>query len=263
MPYAQNGEIKIYYESHGQGEALVFGHGFTLDHRLWIPQVEELSKKYQVVTLDFRGHGRSGAPETGYSRDHRITDYLAVVDELKLERFHLIGLSMGGMTAIGLALDYPERLKSLVLVSASVTRYNPARQLDTITKLAREKGVEVAREKWLQSIMRYFETKPAGQKELVRTMILEHSCKPWMDPNRGAYDNRDDLALLSQRKEFPPTLILVGELDLKFHKVGRLMHEAINGSVLEFVPQVGHLMNIEKPDWFNKRISDWVESVAA
>ena len=140
MPIVQNGEIKIYYESSGSGQALVFLHGFTLDRRMWNEQVEYFSREYQAVAIDARGHGKSEAPLTGYSRDHRETDLLAVVDELSLEKFHLIGLSMGGATAVGFAIDHPQRLESLVLVSAGVTAYNPSGAQDELTKLAKEKG---------------------------------------------------------------------------------------------------------------------------
>ncbi|MBN4076554.1 hypothetical protein JYT16_02430, partial [Gemmatimonas aurantiaca] len=77
MPFVDNNGVKIHYESHGSvsaGEALFFGHGFTLDLRLWQEQVAYFSKTYRVVTIDSRGHGKSDSPETGYSRDHRESD---------------------------------------------------------------------------------------------------------------------------------------------------------------------------------------------
>ena len=256
MPFAQNGDIKVFYESSGSGPALVFAHGFTLDRRMWNQQVEYFSRKYQTVAFDARGHGKSEAPLTGYSRDHRETDLLAVVDELALEKFHLIGLSMGGATAVGFAIDYPRRLESLVLVSSGVTAYNPSGAQDELTKLAKEKGIEAAREKWLESIMRYHRRRVGQTADLVETMIRDHSGGPWGDPNRGKYDHRNDLELLKKLRM--PTLILVGALDLNFVPMGKQLNGAIDGSTLDIIPDVGHLLNLEIPDEFNTRLERWV-----
>lgn len=256
MPFVQNGEIKIYYESCGSGPVLVFLHGFTLDRRMWDRQVEYFSENYQAVVFDARGHGKSEAPLTGYSRDHRETDLLAVVDELGLEKFHLIGLSMGGATAVGFVIDYPGRLESLVLVSAGVTAYNPSGAQDELTKLAKEKGIEAARDKWLATIMPYHRRKPGPTADLIEKMVRDHSGGPWGDPNRGKYEHRNDLELLRTLRL--PTLILVGALDLNFVTLGKQLNESIDGSTLEIIPDVGHLLNLETPDIFNARLERWV-----
>jgi len=275
MPYAINrhnldnsgqpidDELKIHYETSGPRNsakgALVFAHGFTLDWRLWLGQLEYFGagKDCFAVAFDSRGHGLSDAPKTGYSRDHRETDLKAVVDELKLEKFHLIGLSMGGATAIGFAIDYPERLESLTLVSSSVTAYNPSGYQDALTKLAREKDVEAARERWIEAGLRYNDFKSDEARNLMETMMREHSAAPWGDPNRGGYQHRNDLELLEEMNV--RTLILVGEKDLKFITMGEKLRDAIPGSKMEIVSNVGHVINIEVPDQFNTRLETWIE----
>lgn len=253
---APNGDIDIYYESTGSGEALVFGHGFTLDRRMWHHQVEYFSERYQCVTLDFRGHGKSGVPVTGYSRDHRETDITAVVDHLGIDKFNLIGLSMGGATAIGFAIDYPARLKSLILVSAGPTKFNPTRTQDSLTKLAKEQGVEVAKQRWMDSVLRYYDKHPRPEADLMRQMMLDHSGGPWKDPNRGGYTHRNDIELLSDMHV--PTLILVGARDISFVPMANTLHEAIPNSTLDVVSGVGHMLNLEAPDYFNKRLEKWL-----
>ncbi len=264
-----DGELRIHYDTSGDtsgevsGDAqsdkgvLVFAHGFTLDRRLWQGQLEYFKSDYYSVAFDSRGHGLSDAPETGYSRDHRETDLKALVDELKLEKFHLVGLSMGGATAIGFALDYPERLESLTLVSSGVTAYNPTRHQDKLTKMAREQGVEAARERWITSTLRYYLDKPGTARELLETMMKEHSAAPWQDPNRGNYNHRNDLELLKDMSV--RTLILVGEHDRNFIPMGERLLEAIAGSKLEVIPEVGHIINLEIPEQFNERLKVWFE----
>lgn len=258
MPYAKTDDIEIYYESHGSGPALVFAHGFTLDHRLWGPQVEYFSGDYQVVTFDSRGHGKSSAPLTGYSRDHREADMLAVVDALGLEKFHLIGLSMGGATSVGFAVDYRQRLQSLVLVSAGITGFNPTRHQDSLTKIAREQGIEAARKRWMHAALGYYRDHPGPTADLMSAMMAEHSGGPWGDPNRGQYQHRDDLQLLKSLDL--PALILVGGRDLNFIPMGEKLHQALAGSTLEILPNVGHIINLEAPELFNQRLESWLQS---
>ncbi len=259
-----NEELRIHYETAGDLDGakgvLVFAHGFTLDYRLWREQLKYFAPEYFAVAFDSRGHGLSDAPVTGYSRDHRLTDLLAVVNELKLKKFHLIGLSMGGATSIGFAIDHPECLESLTLVSSGVTAYNPTRHQDALTKLAREKGVEAARERWIKSTLRYYNDKPGDAQELLETMMKEHSAAPWQDPNRGNYQHRNDLELLQDMKV--RTLILVGAKDLNFIPMGERLNAAIPDSKLEVIPDVGHIINLEIPERFNERLKSWIENAA-
>ncbi|MFZ5979117.1 MAG: alpha/beta fold hydrolase, partial [Candidatus Zixiibacteriota bacterium] len=114
----------MYYEEYGTGEPVVFLHGFTLDHRMWTPQIEFFRPYYRLLIPDARGHGRSDAPATGYGRRDRVEDLKRFADKLKIDRFHAVGLSMGGSTSLGLALDSPERLKSMTLVSSGAAGYD-------------------------------------------------------------------------------------------------------------------------------------------
>jgi 3-oxoadipate enol-lactonase len=96
MPHATIDNIRFFYEEAGSGPPVVFLHGFTLDHRMWQPQIEYFKERFRVICPDARGHGKSDAPLTGYSRAHRVEDLAGLVDRLGFERFHLVGLSMGG-----------------------------------------------------------------------------------------------------------------------------------------------------------------------
>ncbi len=253
--FADNSGVRIYYESTGSGTPIVFAHGFTLDHRMWEKQRDYFSARYRVVTFDSRGHGRSDSPVTGYSRDHRETDLGAVVDTLKLERFHLVGLSMGGATAIGYAIDFSDNLRSLTLVSAGYTGM-PSRKQDALKELVKTEGVDAAKKKWMDSTLRYYADRPGYARDILETMMRDHSGAPWQDPNRGRYTHRDDLTLLKSVEV--ATLILVGQRDVGFIPTGRKIAEAIPGSVFEIMPHVGHMINLEAPETFNARLDKWL-----
>src|SRR5665213_4114071 len=118
MPYAVTSDsVKLYYEEVGQGTPILFVHEFASDHRGWEPQLCEFGKRYRCITYSARGYTPSDVPAdaSAYSYEHVMRDAVAVLDHLKIEKAHLIGLSMGGYTSLQVALNHPERVRSLVL----------------------------------------------------------------------------------------------------------------------------------------------------
>lgn len=111
--------IDLYYETHGQGEPLVFipATGFSGD--VWLPdQVPELSKSLQVIIFDQRGTGRSTRYKGVYTIDQMAADTIALMDHLGLESAHIVGHSMGGRIGLAMALNFPERVKSLIMAAS-------------------------------------------------------------------------------------------------------------------------------------------------
>lgn len=118
MATINNNGVVIYYEVLGEGEPVVLLHGFTASSAQWqyTGIAGELAKDYQVILVDLRGHGKSDKPHgsEAYSLEHRLSDINAVLDDLHLDRAHLLGYSMGGWLAFGMAAQYPERVSSLI-----------------------------------------------------------------------------------------------------------------------------------------------------
>jgi 3-oxoadipate enol-lactonase len=117
MPKARVNNTGIYYEVTGQGEPLLFIHGLASSSRSWKKQVPVFSQKYQVITFDIRGHGRSEKPMEPYSIKSFATDAVELLRTLGLSSAHVVGFSMGGMVAFQLAVDAPELVRSLVAVN--------------------------------------------------------------------------------------------------------------------------------------------------
>ena len=118
MPYATTPDsVKLYYEEVGQGTPILFVHEFASDHRGWEPQLREFGKRYRCITYSARGYTPSDVPSdpNAYSYEHVMRDAVAVLDHLKIDKAHLIGLSMGGYTSLQVALNHPERVRSMVL----------------------------------------------------------------------------------------------------------------------------------------------------
>ncbi|HWR81665.1 MAG TPA: alpha/beta hydrolase [Candidatus Deferrimicrobium sp.] len=267
MPFVQLPHLKVYYDEFVPVASpektilpLIFLHGFTLDHRMWGPQTAYFSKQFRVIVPDARGHGLSEAPETGYSRADRVEDVKQLVDALGIERFHLIGLSMGGTTAIGFALKYQERLASLTLVSPGAAGYDAGKKIAHIDQLAREKGIEAARRKWKEIALSWYRQEKPELRELMARMIDEHSGAIWRDRRRGRYPRENDLERVHNITV--PTLIVAGEADRIFLPLARLLHQRITDSKLIVCNDVGHMVNLEAPERFNRDLVSFLEAVA-
>jgi proline iminopeptidase len=118
MPYATTPDkVRLYYEEVGQGTPILFVHEFASDHRGWEPQLREFGKRHRCIAYSARGYTPSDVPEdrSAYSYQHVMRDAVAVLDHLKIDSAHLIGLSMGGYTSLQVALNHPKRVRSLVL----------------------------------------------------------------------------------------------------------------------------------------------------
>ena len=115
MPKASVNGIELYYESHGEGPAIVFAHGAGGNHLSWFQQVPTFSRNYRCITFDHRGWGASIESNDGPGRSAFVEDLKQLLDYLEVERAYLVAQSMGGRTCLGFALAYPERTLGLVL----------------------------------------------------------------------------------------------------------------------------------------------------
>ncbi|MFQ6007393.1 MAG: alpha/beta fold hydrolase [Candidatus Zixiibacteriota bacterium] len=278
MPFAHLGNYKLYYEEYlppsrdssssgeksGQETALpplIFLHGFTLDRRMWQPQVNFFSRFYRVILLDSRGHGLSDAPETGYSRADRVNDLRKFVEYLEIRKFHLIGLSMGGSTAIGYALKNQDRLASLTLISTGAAGFDVGKKIARIDQIARQRGLPAAFAKWKQATLTWFSNEQKAIRELMERMIDEHSGAIWLDPMRGRYQREDDLKQVHIIKV--PTIIFAGAADRVFLSLARQLHERIPNSRLSIYEGVGHMVNLEAAERFNAELAQFLQSCTA
>jgi len=119
MPFAEVNGIKLYYEIHGDGSPLIMLHGYGATSKVWIGQVDALSKHFKVIIYDQRSSGNSDHPKEDYTLDTLVEDLKGLMDFLKVEKAHLMGQSMGGWVSQNFALKYPDRVNKLVLVGTN------------------------------------------------------------------------------------------------------------------------------------------------
>ncbi len=131
----------IHYKVVGEGPPLLLIMGFGVDHTGWMLQVPWLSRSHQCVLVDNRGIGQSEAPPGPYSMTQMVDDSLAVLDACGIDQAHVLGLSMGGMIALNLALNHPERVNKLIL--ACTTAHLGAFGEETIATVGQRVGLNL------------------------------------------------------------------------------------------------------------------------
>jgi len=119
MPSVEAGDIRIFYEIHGEGEPLLLISGLGTDLSAWIFQVRDFSAEYRTIVFDNRDAGRTDISPGPYTVRTLARDVAALMDALGIERAHVLGLSMGGYIAQELALERPERIGSLILANTA------------------------------------------------------------------------------------------------------------------------------------------------
>lgn len=253
--------IRCFYELEGDGEeVVVLIHALGTNHRMWDRQVEVLKPRFRVLRYDVRGHGQTDKPPGPYSLELFAQDLAALLDGLGIPAAHLVGLSMGGMIAQTFALNYPGRVKSLVLADTS-SRYPPEsrRQFEERAAIAEAQGmgplVEPALERWFSP---EFHRAHPEVVEKYRQMLLANDPKAYAAATR-AIAQLDLTSRLGAIKV--PTLVIVGADDPGTPPaMAREIAAAIPGARLEVLPG-RHMTQEESAEAFNRLLLEFLESV--
>jgi pimeloyl-ACP methyl ester carboxylesterase len=147
--------LEMYYEIHGTGEPLVLLHGAFAMTDLWRPMVTALATNRQVIALDFQGHGRTADIDRPFSYEQFADDVAALLGHLKVPRADIVGYSMGGMTALQVAIRRPELVRKLVAISAG---YSSEGLYPEILEVAQANTVEAFAGSPLEQV--YFQVAP-------------------------------------------------------------------------------------------------------
>jgi 3-oxoadipate enol-lactonase len=238
--------VAVSYTVDGAADApvVVLSNSLGATRAMWDPQVPALAERFRVVTYDTRGHGESPTPAGPYRLDDLVDDLGALLDEVGAERAHVVGLSLGGMTALRLAAREPQRVHRLAVLCTSAKADTQA-FLDRAAVVRADGTGSIApavASRWLTS------SYAAGQPELVAR--LEAMIAGCDDEGYAAcaevvarMDLRDDLGRIAA-----PTLVVSGAEDQALppeHQ--RAIAEGITGAELLSVSPGAHLANLEQP----------------
>ena len=242
------GGERIYYESTGSGEVVVFSHGAGGNHAIWVHQTPVFAEKYRVVTWDQRGWGKS-TDVRGLAGDSEtaVEDLRRLLDHLDIDAAHLVGQSMGGWAVAGFALRYPERTRSLVLANTyGGLSTEPMREWITPERWAevRERAAKAGRDFDIMDPALAFRY---GQ--------ISRLAPPRGPANLGELLFGTHWDLDEARKSSVPILIVTGPYDMIFApEMMRLLDAELPTSRLVEIPDSGHSPYFEKPDAWNRAV---------
>lgn len=262
MPRIKAGEIELNYEIDGNGDALVFINGITMDTNGWAYQAPFFSQYFRVIRYDCRGQGMSDKPDDDYSQQMHAEDLYNLLEVLNINKIHLVGLSNGGMIAQHFALRYPDKLTSLVLVdTCSYVDKLLQLMVDTWIKATEIGGNEFRYDMSLPVI--FSETFIRNNEENLIQMkennLLTNSPKAVINLVKATskHDLKDRVSDIRC-----PTLIIVGEEDILIPlKYSKILHEKIEGSQLITIADCGHVPSLEKPAEFNEIVFRFLDKV--
>lgn len=265
--------IRLHYEEAGSGTPIVFVHEFAGDWRAWEPQMRHFSRRHRCITYSARGYIPSDVPKAvqAYSQEHAVQDILAVMDAAKIERAHIVGLSMGGFATLHFGLTAPERALSLTVAGAGYAAEKATQEQMRAKSRATADQFEKMGAKALASSYALGATRVQLQNknprgwEAFATQLSEHDSLGAANTMRGVQASRPSIYdFESQLKAMQvPTLVINGDEDDQCIAPGIFLKKTIPACGLLMLPKTGHTINLEEPDWFNLFLADFIATVEA
>jgi pimeloyl-ACP methyl ester carboxylesterase len=256
-------EIELAYDDVGAGVPVVLLHGFPFNRTLWREQADALADSHRVVTPDLRGHGETTATSEPATMEEMARDVAALLDELKIERAVLGGLSMGGYVALAFYRLFPRRVRALLLAdtrSQADTEEAKRGREETAERVLSE-GMTTIAEAMLPKLLAHTtHMKEPAKVERVREMILTTKPEGAAAALRGMALRRDQTSLLAN--VFQPALIIVGSEDqITPPADSETLRREIRGSRLQVIEGAGHVSNVERPTEFNAALTKFLRDI--
>ncbi len=270
MPAFDINGIEFNVEQSGSGPPLVLLHGFTGSAANWSEHAGVFAASFTTYAIDLIGHGRSESPPDPdrYRVERCVDDLTVLFDRLGIEATGLLGYSMGGRVALHLALAVPERVRALVLESASpgiddpVERAARVRSDEALADAIERDGLEAFVDRW--------ENLPlfASQRGLPLDVQRRHRARRLRNNPLGLANSLRGMGAGAMEPVWKrlgtlrmPALLIVGDLDEKYVRLANEMGQSMPNARVIVVPGAGHAVHLEAPELYDRTLSPWLAEV--
>ena len=251
MAFLTRDGVRLYYEDHGSGPAVLLSHGYGYSSSMWAEQVAAFKDRYRIIVWDMRGHGQSDYPDdpSQYSMPHIVADIAALLDECGLEKAVIGGLSLGGYSTLAFHMAHPDRCAALLLCDTG-----PGFKKDEGRLAWNERANKRAEQLTSKGLAALGDGEP-----VVRAQHRDASGLALAARGMLAQENTDVIYSLPHIDK--PTLVIVGADDTPFLGAADYMAAKIPGCRKAVVPKAGHCANIDNPAAFNAAMGDFLDAL--
>jgi pimeloyl-ACP methyl ester carboxylesterase len=266
MPFVTIDGQPLHYIDQGTGPAVLLAGSYLWDQAMWAPQIAVLSQQYRVIALDLWGHGESGPlPAATTSLDDIARQALALLDHLDIDRVTLVGLSVGGMWGVRLALSAPQRLNGLVLMDTYLgVEPEPTRQYYfSLFKMIEDTGV-ISSQLLDIVVPIFFRPGIDPQSALFQDFRAKLAALPperlreSIVPMGRITFGRDDLLPRLGELNAANTLLLCGDQDKPRPPSETQEMAGLIGCPYVLVPEAGHISNLENPEFVTEALLEFL-----
>ncbi len=265
--------VNLHVEEAGGGTPILFIHEFGGNHASWEPQLRYFSRRHRCITYAARGYPPSDVPGSAdaYSQAIAADDAVAVLDALKIDRAHIVGLSMGGFCTVHFGLRTPQRALSLTVAGAGYgcekeyEQYFRGVSLEVADNFEKQGAKEFSKIYALGASRVQFQNKdPRGWQEFA-DRLATHSDRGAANTMRGVQARRPSFYDLEYelKQMHVPTLVVVGDEDDHCLQPGIFLKRTIPACGLSVFPKTGHTLNLEEPAVFNALLAEFFAQVEA
>ena len=264
MPKLCTNDIELFYQLHGKGEPLLLIGGFTNHLGIWEKMIPLLSKNFEVIVFDNRGAGRSTTSSPPYSIDMLAADAVALMDGLSIPAASMVGFSMGGAITQTIALNHPDRIKKGVLLASFNTLPKTAAMQAINTAKLFQAGVKPALA--LEALLPWiYSNEYLSDPSRVEKTVQDLLSNPYPQTPDGYAGQLEALLLFDHTDKLhqiqTEMLIIHGDADLYTPLYSaQILKEKMQNASLEVIPDVGHMLLIERANEMEKLINAFCKS---
>jgi pimeloyl-ACP methyl ester carboxylesterase len=262
VPFTTSNGCRIYWEESGAGDPLLLIMGLGYSHEMWHRTRPEMAKHYRTIVFDNRGVGKSDVPAGAYAISQMADDAAAVLDAAGVERAHVYGISMGGMIAQEMALNHPERVRSLILGCTGCGGVHAVAAAPAVIQMLMARAMMTA-EEGVEAMVPFIYGAATPRERIDEDLAIRQRTFPQAAGYLGQVQGIMAWSCFDRLPNIHvPTLVLHGDADqLVPVENGRILARKIPGARLTLFEKASHIYPTDAPEASNQAALSFLANI--